>query len=108
MAQYNELLRGTLDLMVLRTLELQPLHGVAIADRIEQVSGGRFAVQPGSLFPALHRLEHQGWIRGEWLKAEGSRRKCYALTASGRRQLAQERRNWNRTVAAMECVLREA
>ena len=108
MRQDNELLRGTLDLMILRTLELQRLHGVAVADRIAQVSGGRFTVQPGSLFPALHRLEHQGWIRGEWLKAEGSRRKCYTLTTSGRRQLAHEKRNWNRTVAAMECLLREA
>jgi transcriptional regulator len=103
-----ELMRGTLDLLILRTLELQPLHGVAVSDRIEQVTGGTFVVQAGSLFPALHRLEHQGWIAGEWIKSGGTRRKCYSLTSAGRRKLAAEKRDWRRVVEAMARVLREA
>ena len=103
-----ELLRGTLDLLILRTLELQPLHGVAVAERIEQLTAGTFVVQPGSLFPALHRLEQQGWIAGEWIKSEGSpRRKCYQLTSAGRRHLATEKKNWDRVALAMARVLGE-
>lgn len=100
------LLRGTLDLLILRTLDLEPLHGLAIADRIQQVTQGTFRVQPGSLFPALHRLDEGGWIRGEWtVTGDGRRIKSYALTASGRRHLAAERRNWARIVTAMAQVL---
>ncbi|MBP1633894.1 MAG: lineage-specific thermal regulator protein [Acidobacteria bacterium] len=100
------LLRGTLGLLILRTLELQPLHGLAIADRIEQVTGGAFRVPAGSLFPALHRLEEGGWIRGEWTLTGDLRRvRTYSLTAPGRRKLASEQRNWARTVAAMAQVL---
>lgn len=100
------LLRGTLDLLILRTLDLQPLHGLAIADRIQQATRGTFRVQPGSLFPALHRLEEGGWISGEWTVTGDSRRiKTYALTAAGRRHLAAERRNWARIVTAMTQVL---
>ena len=100
------LLRGTLGLLILRTLELQPLHGLAIADRIEQVTHGTFRVPAGSLFPALHRLEQGGWIRGEWtLTSDGRRVKTYSLTAPGRRKLAADQRNWARTVAAMSQVL---
>jgi PadR family transcriptional regulator PadR len=102
----TELLRGTLDLLLLHTLQLQPLHGLAIAGRIRQVTGGTFDVQPGSLFPALHRLEQAGWIAGEWSTTDQGRRiKSYRLTAAGRGQLATERRTWTRVAAAMAQVL---
>jgi len=108
MAKPTELLQGTLDLLILRTLELRPMHGVGIADRIEQVTRGVFVVGPGSLFPALHRLEERGWIAGEWSVLESGRRaRSYALTAAGRRQLAQEKRNWRRVSAAVGQVLAE-
>ncbi|MBM3813296.1 MAG: PadR family transcriptional regulator [Acidimicrobiia bacterium] len=101
-----DLLPGTLDLLILRTLDLQPLHGVGIADRIEQVTRGVFAVGPGSLFPALHRLAEKGWIEGRWEELESGRRvKSYSLTPSGRRQLAKERRDWERVATAMSQVL---
>lgn len=100
------LLRGTLGLLILRTLELRPQHGLAIAERIEQVTRGAFRVPAGSLFPALHRLEEGGWIRGEWsVTSDGRRVRTYSLTAPGRRKLAAEQRNWVRTVAAMSQVL---
>src|SRR5580698_4098006 len=84
MAKPAELLQGTLDLLILRTLELQSLHGVGIADRIEQLTRGVFIVGPGSLFPALHRLADQGWIEGRWGELENGRRaKFYALTPPG-------------------------
>ena len=102
----TDLLRGTLDLLILRTLELRPLHGVAIADRIRQVTQGTFVVQPGSLFPALHRLEHEAWIAGAWTtNAEKRRVKSYVLTAAGRSQLAAQRREWDRIVTAVTQVL---
>jgi transcriptional regulator len=102
----TELLRGTLDLLILRTLELRPLHGLGIADRIRQTTRGTFVVPAGSLFPALHRLEQQGWIRGEWTATdEGRRIKAYELTAAGRRHLSSEKRQWARIVAAMNQVL---
>jgi PadR family transcriptional regulator, regulatory protein PadR len=102
----TDLLRGTLDLLILRTLELQPLHGIAIADRIRQVTGGTFQVQAGSLFPALHRLEQEGWIAGEWTTTEASRRiRAYTLTSLGRRQLATEKRQWEKIVTAVGQVL---
>src|ERR1035438_2246297 len=92
MAKPAELLQGTLDLLILRTVELQPLHGAGIADRIEQVTKGVFVVGPGSLFPALHRLAEKGWLAGEWTELENGRRvKVYALTRSGRAQLAKEK-----------------
>src|SRR5579864_2092718 len=104
----TELLPGTLDLLILRTLELQPLHGVGVADRIEQVTNGVFVIGPGSLFPALHRLEEQGWIDGEWGELESGRRaKFYALTRSGRAQLAKEKQNWRKVNTAMNQVLAE-
>ena len=102
----TDLLRGTLDLLILRTLKLRPLHGVAITERIRQVTRGTFVVQPGSLFPPLHRLEHEAWIAGEWTNnAEKRRVKSYVLTAAGRRQLAARRREWDRIVAAVTQVL---
>ena len=104
--QKTDLLRGTLDLLILRTLELQPLHGIAIADRIRQVTQGTFDVQAGSLFPALHRLEQEGWIAGEWTTTElGRRIKSYALTSAGRKQLSAEKKQWDRIVAAVGQVL---
>jgi len=103
-----ELLQGTLDLLILRTLECGPLHGVGISDRIEQVTRGVFLVGPGSLFPALHRLAEKGWIDGEWSELEGKRRvKTYTLTASGRAQLLEEKRNWKKVFTAMNRVLAE-
>ena len=108
MAKSAELLQGTLDLLVLRTLELRPLHGVGLADRIEQVTKGVFVVGPGSLFPALHRLEERGWITGQWGELESGRRaKSYVLTAAGRKQLAEEKRNWQRVHTAVNQVLAE-
>ena len=108
MAKPAELLQGTLDLLILRTLELQPLHGVGIADRLEQVTKGVFVVGPGSLFPALHRLADRGWIDGEWGELESGRRaKVYAITPTGRQRLAEEKRNWNRVSIAVNQVLAE-
>ena len=107
MAKSTELLQGTLDLLILRTLELRPLHGVAIADRIEQVTRGVFVVGPGSLFPALHRLAEKGWIDGKWQLENGRRLKVYSLTSSGELQLAKEKRNWLTVTTAMNRVLRE-
>lgn len=103
-----ELLRGTLDLLILRALELQPQHGVAVADRIRQITNGTFVVPPGSLFPALHRLEHEAWISGEWsMNEEGRRIKHYTLTRAGQRQLTAEKSQWQRVVAAMARMLAE-
>jgi transcriptional regulator len=101
-----DILQGTLDLLILRTLDLRPMHGVAIADRIEQVTRGAFVVGPGSLFPALHRLAEKGWIEGDWGELEtGRRAKVYSITPQGRSQLVKERRNWERVLTAMNQVL---
>ena len=105
-APQTELLKGTLDLLILRTLDRAPLHGIGVADRIRQSTGGAFGVGPGSLFPALHRLEQEGWIRGRWSVLDtGRRAKFYDLTASGRKKLLAERRRWDRIVAAVSQVL---
>ena len=102
----TELLKGTLDLLILRTLELEPRHGIRIAERIEQITGGTFQVKAGSLFPALHRLEEDGFIRGRWqTSAEGRRVKAYGLTTEGRRQLTRELDQWARVVLAITQVL---
>lgn len=102
----TDLMKGTLHLLALRTLELGPMHGVAIADRIEQVTRGVFQVKAGSLFPALHRLEQEGWIAGAWTESgEGRRVKSYTLTAAGRRQLRAEKAHWRRISLAMNQVL---
>ncbi len=106
MEQAAELMKGTLDLLILRTLDLGAMHGSAIADRIAQITKGAFQVKAGSLFPALHRLEQGGWIRGEWQQsAEARRVRSYTLTVDGRRQLATEKTNWRRVVQAMDRVL---
>ena len=102
----TDMLKGTLDLLILRTLELQPMHGIAVADRIAQVTNGTFSVGPGSLFPALHRLEQEGWIRGKWgVSEQGRRTRAYTLTAAGRRQLEKERQQWAVITAAVAQVL---
>ena len=104
--QQAELMKGTLDLLVLKTLELEPRHGVGVADRIQQISGGTFVVKPGSLFPALHRLEQDGFINGEWSETpEGRRAKYYRITAAGLRQLSTEKKNWARIVLAIGLIL---
>jgi transcriptional regulator len=106
MAQPTELLKGTLDLLILRTLELEPRHGVAIADRIAQITRGTFQVKPGSLFPALHRLEQDGFIKGEWsVTPDGHRAKYYRITAAGHRRLAVEKKTWARIVVAVGQIL---
>ena len=102
----TDLLRGTLDMLILKTLALQPLHGLGVSQRIEQVTGGVFQVKPGSLFPALHRLEQEGWIEGSWGESANNRRaKYYKLTAAGRRRLGEERRNWAQVVLAITKVM---
>jgi transcriptional regulator len=101
-----EILQGTLDLLILRALETQSLHGIGVASRIEQVTRGAFIVKPGSLFPALRRLEQRGWLAGEWGPSENNRRaRYYNLTPSGRLQLAEEKRNWYRLTSAMNWML---
>jgi transcriptional regulator len=100
------LLQGTLDLLILRTLALGPLHGVGIADRIAQVTRGTFAVKAGSLFPALHRLEAEGWIAGAWGETPlGHRARLYTLTKSGQKHLAAEKKSWARVAQAIQQVL---
>jgi PadR family transcriptional regulator, regulatory protein PadR len=104
-----DLLPGTLDLLILRTLQNDPLHGWAISERIQQVSQDVLQVNQGSLYPALHRLEHQGWIEAEWRVSElGRRAKYYRLTTSGRRQLAVEMSAWDRMSAAIGRVMKLA
>ncbi len=101
-----DILQGTLDLLILRTLELAPMHGLGIAARIEQVTRGAFLVKPGSLFPALRRLEQRGWIQGEWGPSENNRRaRYYQLTRTGRTHLVEEKRNWYRMTSAMNWML---
>lgn len=102
----NEMLRGTLDLLILKAVALEPLHGVGIARRIEQVTKGAFTVSFGSLFPSLHRMEQRGWLDADWQPSENGRRaKYYRLTAVGRRQLEAEERGWNRVVSVMKEAL---
>jgi|SRR6266850_3474530 len=104
-----DLLPGTLDLLILRTLQTEALHGWAISERIQQISGDVLQVSQGSLYPALHRLEHQDWIEAEWAVSElGRRAKYYQLTGSGRRQLAVETREWERMSAAIGRVMKLA
>jgi transcriptional regulator len=106
MSTRSDVLRGTLDLMILHTLEPGPKHGYGIARRLEQVTGGTVDVGPGSLFPALYRLEHKGWLRARWGASErGRRARVYTLTAAGRRQLGVEKANWDRMVLAISRVL---
>ena len=108
-AAIPDLLPGTLDLLILRTLQNDRLHGWAISDRIQQISQDVLQINQGSLYPALHRLEHQGWIEAEWAVSElGRRAKYYQLTAAGRRQLAVEESEWERMSTAINRVLKLA
>ena len=100
------LLQGTLDLLILKALSTGELHGLGVSRRIEQMTGGTFSVQPGSLFPALHRLEEAGWLSSEWDASDNNRRaKYYALTKAGRKQLSEETANWNRIALAIARAL---
>ncbi|HWA93348.1 MAG TPA: PadR family transcriptional regulator [Terracidiphilus sp.] len=109
MGKPNDLVQGTLDLLILKTLLPESMHGWAIAKRIQQLSGDVLQVQQGSLYPALHRLEQQGWIRAKWQESEtGRQAKFYALTAAGRKQLETETANWNRLSAAINLIVSEA
>ena len=102
MTPKTDLLHGTLDLLIMRTLLLQPDHGLGITRRIQQITRGTFDVKPGSLFPALHRLEERGWLASHWGESENRRRaKYYALTAAGRRHIDAELTNWQRIVTAI-------
>lgn len=102
----SDLLQGTLDLLILKTLELQPMHGWGITQRIQQVSESVLQVNQGSLYPALHRLEEQGWIRASWRTSENKRQaKYYELTAKGRKQLIEEKENWLRLSRAVARIV---
>jgi transcriptional regulator len=100
------LLQGTLDLLILKALSTGELHGLGVSRRIEQMTDGTFVVQPGSLFPALHRLEEAGWLSSAWDASDNNRRaKYYSLTKTGRRQLVEEKANWNRIALAIARAL---
>jgi PadR family transcriptional regulator len=102
----SDLVQGTLDMLILKTLALEPMHGYGIALRLEQISKGVFRVNPGSLFPAFRRLEREGWIRTEWKPTENNRRaKYYGLTARGRRELQAATAEWGRQTAAIARIL---
>jgi transcriptional regulator len=109
MASTPDLLPGTLDMLILRTLQKDTLHGWMISERIQQISGDVLQIGQGSLYPALHRLEHRAWIEAEWAVSElGRRAKYYRLTAAGRRQLVVETREWARMAAAIGRVMKLA
>jgi len=102
----TDLLRGTLDLLVLKALSLEPLHGVGISRRITQMTTGAFQVSFGLLFPSLHRMEERGWVEAEWRTSENNRRaKYYRLTSLGRAQLKVEERDWNQVVKVMRAAV---
>jgi transcriptional regulator len=106
MGNPNDLVQGTLDLLILKTILLEPMHGWAIGKRIQQVSGEVLQVQQGSLYPALHRLEQQGWIKAKWAESEtGRQAKFYSLTAAGRKQLVKETNKWKRLTGAIARIL---
>jgi transcriptional regulator len=107
MSKPSDLVQGTLDLLILKILALEPLHGWAISQRLKQVSGDVLQVSDGSLYPALHKLEQGGWIEADWRPSENNRRaKFYALTRSGRRQLERESASWGRLSAAISGVVK--
>jgi transcriptional regulator len=104
--QQTELLQGTLDMLILKSLALEPLHGLGVARRIEQVTRGTFMVKPGSLFPALHRMEEEGWLSSYWGESANNRRaKFYELTRAGRRHLENETERWGRISLAIARAL---
>jgi len=102
----TDLMLGTLDLLVLKVLDLEPLHGLGVGRRIEQVTQGAFEIKAGSLFPALYRMEHAGWLASSWGVSETNRRaRYYRLTSAGRRRLAAETAQWRRVAGAMTLAL---
>ena len=106
MGKPNDLVQGTLDLLILKTIALEPQHGWAIAKRIQQISNEVLRVEEGSLYPALHRMEQEGWVAAEWGLSENNRRaRFYRLTPVGRKQLAEEERNWRKLTNAVSTVL---
>jgi len=106
MSKPADLVQGTLDLLLLKMLALEPMHGWAISQRLKQISGDVLQVSDGSLYPALHKLEQQGWIEAEWKPTENNRRaKFYALTRAGRKQLAREAESWARLAGAISMVV---
>ena len=108
MGEPTDLLQGTLDLLILKTIAFEPMHGWAISQRIQQISQDVLKVQQGSLYPALHRLEHQGWIQAEWGASENNRRaKYYSLTKAGQKRLGSETEKWSRLSAAVNLILAE-
>jgi len=108
MGKPTDLVQGTLDLLILKTLSLQAMHGWAIAKRIQQISSEVLQVQQGSLYPALHRLEQQGWIKAKWAESEtGRQAKFYSLTAAGHKQLETETADWKRLSTAINLVVSE-
>ena len=109
MAKPTDLVQGTLDLLILKTISMEPKHGWAIAKRIEQISREALLIQQGSLYPALHRLEQQGWVKAEWRETDtGRMAKFYSLTRSGRRHFERELENWMRLSTAINLVVQEA
>ncbi len=107
MSKPSDLVQGTLDMLILKILALEPLNGWAISQRMKQISSDVLGVSEGSLYPALHKLEHRGWIRAEWKASENNRRaKFYSLTRLGRTQLQQETANWNRVSAAISGIVK--
>ncbi|MGA8109719.1 MAG: PadR family transcriptional regulator [Acidobacteriaceae bacterium] len=107
MSKPVDLVQGTLDLLILKILALEPLHGWALSQRLRQISGEVLQVSEGSLYPALHKLEQQGWIQAEWKATDNNRRaKFYSLTRPGRRHLEREAANWDRLSTAISGVMR--
>ena len=106
MTKKVDVLQGTLDMLILKAISLGPLHGYGILLRIQQISKDRLEIQQGSLYPALYRLEHQGWIAGEWGESENKRKaRYYRLTAAGKRRFQSETENWNRTAEVIAGIL---
>ena len=107
MSKPADLVQGTLDMLILKILALQPINGWAISQRLKQISSDVLGVSDGSLYPALHKLEGRGWIRSEWKSSENNRRsKCYSLTRLGKKQLEEESANWNRVSSAISGILK--
>jgi PadR family transcriptional regulator, regulatory protein PadR len=106
MSKPSDLMQGTLDMLILKILALEPLNGWAISQRLKQISSDVLGVSDGSLYPALHKLEHRGWIRAQWKSSENNRRaKFYSLTQIGREELEKETENWNRVSAAISGIV---
>ena len=107
MSRPSDLVQGTLDMLILKILALQPLNGWAISQRLKQISSDVLGVSDGSLYPALHKLEYRGWIRAQWKSSENNRcAKFYSLTRLGQKQLEKETANWNRVSAAISCIVK--